>query len=508
MNETLSIRWFLRDDTPCLPPPWPLRMERLVWEEPGGAALAVLSAQLDSAAAADAAAWAADALRRPLVVDSPEGEACWNGFVARAEIHLGRAGAVFDLAQLANRVAAVYTPPVNEPPFTARPTRTDWAEDPLSLNRFGRKERLLQLGPEAPSRALSARDAYLQRHALPQAEPFLLARRAAPSLRLICRGWFSTLDWSYLWIEQGREGFLEPAQTPQTLGRLATSDALLAQSFQTDYGPFYLLEAGLNLKRNATPADGVVVEVCADQNGTPGAVLAGSSLPADALPGGRGWARFRFAEPPLLQAGLTYWLRFSRSGALNSSHYYVLYREGNNPYPAGRMMNWNGSAWADGSGGLNDLNFYILAGQSRRTRLLELTAPQSGGQFLKGVHLPADLPGVTAYPSDGLRPCGAELLDLLGSPDAAGRPLSVQVNAERELIVQALPAEDEARWLLQPDGRLTTPAGRPARLGERLAGEWARLSTGGGVRPLLLRRVVWTPQDGLRAVPAGNRRAG
>lgn len=92
MNETLSIRWFLRDDTPCLPPPWPLRMERLVWEEPGGAALAILSAQLDSAAAADAAAWAADALRRPLVVDSPEGEACWNGFVARAEIHLGRGG--------------------------------------------------------------------------------------------------------------------------------------------------------------------------------------------------------------------------------------------------------------------------------------------------------------------------------------------------------------------------------------------------------------------------------
>lgn len=499
MNEMPSIRWFLRDDTPCLPPPWQLRIDRLEWEEPGGAALAVLSAVLAVNEAAEAAAWAADALRRPLIVDSPQGEVCWNGFVARAEVCWGAAGAAFDLNHLANRVAAVYNPPISEPPFAPRRTRTDWSEDPLSLNRFGRKERLLQLGQEDASRALSACDAYLQRHALPQGEPFLPARRAAPYLRLICRGWFSTLNWSYLWIGEGREGFLEPAQTPQSLGRLAASDALLAQSFQTAYGPFYLLEAGLNLKRSGTPTDELRVEVCADQNGTPGTVLGSSSLSASALPGGRGWARFRFDQPPLLQDGATYWLRFSRSGALNSTHYYLLYREGNNPYPLGRMMNWNGSAWVDSSGGLNDLNFYILAGQSRQKRLLELTAPQSGGQFLRGVHLPADLPGLTAYPSEGLRPCGAELLDLLASPDAAGRPLSVQVNAQRELIVQALPDEDQPRWLLHPDGSLTTPAGRPARLGERLAGEWARLSIGGEVRPLLLRRVVWTPQGGLRA---------
>lgn len=504
MNENLSIRWFLRDDTPCLPPPWQLRIERLEWEEPGGAALAVLSANLAADEAAEAAAWAADALRRPLMVDSPQGEACWNGFVARAEVCLGTAGAAFDLNHLANCVAAVYTPPVNEPPFTARRTRTDWAEDPLSLNRFGRKERLLLLEQEDPSHALTVRNAYLQRHALPQGEPFLLPRRTAPYLRIICRGWFSTLDWSYLWIDEGREGFLEPAQTPQSLGRLSSSDALLAQSFQTGFGPFYLLEAGLNLKRNGTPTDGLIVEVCADQNGSPGTALGSSSLPAGALPGGRGWARFRFNDPPRLQAGLTYWLRFSRSGALNSTHYYLLYREGNNPYPAGRMMNWNGSAWVDGSGGLNDLNFYILAGQSRQNRLLELTAPQYGGQFLRGVRLPAGLPGLTAYPSEGLRPCKVELLDLLTAPDAAGRPLGVQVNAERELIVQALPAEDEARWLLHPDGSLTTPTGRPARLGERLAGEWAQLSTGGGVRPLLLRRVAWTPQGGLRAFSAGD----
>lgn len=144
------------------------------------------------------------------------------------------------------------------------------------------------------------------------------------------------------------------------------------------------MEAGLNLKRNASPADGVVVEVCADAGGAPGALLASASLPAASISGGRGWARFGFAQPPLLQAATTYWLRIAHSGTLNSVHYYVLYREANDPYPHGRMIQWNGSAWTDSSGGLNDLNFYILAGQSRTARLLELAAPQSGGQFLGG----------------------------------------------------------------------------------------------------------------------------
>lgn len=500
MTEPLNVQWFLRDDTPCLPPPFPLTIERLTWEEPGGAALAVLRAELPSSPPLEVGAWAAEALRRPLIITTAGGEACWNGYVARVEIRYGRSGAAFDLESLANRVAAVYSPAVHEPPFSTARTITDWAEDSLSLRRYGRKDRLLTLPQEDPARALSLRDVCLRDSALPRGQPFLVSRPSAPSLRLIARGWFSTLNWVHLSIPQGREGFVEPAQTSQTLGRTLSGDAVLAQSFQTDYGPFYLMETGLNLKRNASPADGVVVEVCADAGGAPGALLASASLPAASISGGRGWARFGFAQPPLLQAATTYWLRIARSGTLNSVHYYVLYREANDPYPHGRMIQWNGSAWTDSSGGLNDLNFYILAGQSRTARLLELAAPQSGGQFLRGVRLLADLPGLTAYTSDGLRPCGVELLDLLASGDAAGRPLSAQVDVERNLVIQPLPEEDEARWLLHPDGRLTALNGRPARPGEQLAGQRARLSGDPLIRPLLLRRVEWTPADGLRAV--------
>ncbi|MEW6180241.1 MAG: choice-of-anchor R domain-containing protein [Chloroflexota bacterium] len=499
MNQPLTVQWFLRDDTPCLPPPYPLRVERLVWEEPGGAALAVLRADLTAFPVWEAAEWAADALRRPLVVYSPEGEACWSGFVARAEILSGRLGLAFDLNRMANRVAAVFPPPVSEPPFPPRRQIGEWAEDALSLQRYGRKEHLLPLNPAAAGEALTACRAYLQGSALPQGEPFVLAGSSPPALRLLCRGWFSTLNWSYLRVEDGAVGFVAAAQTSQTLGRSASSDAMLAQSFQTAFGPFYLLEAGLNLKRYGTPADGVTVTVCADQNGAPGAALAAQSLPAGALSGGRAWARFVFPNPPQLLAATPYWLRIERSGALNSTHYYQLYRETNDPYPGGRMLQWNGSAWVDGNSGLADLNFYILAGQSRSTRLLELTAPQHGGQFLRGVCLRAEPGGLIPCADEGVRPCGAVLLELLSGGDAQGRPLRAQVNAARELIIEPLPEAENARWLLHADGALTALSGRPARLSEPLAGEWARLPGGGAVRPLFLRRVEWTAQEGLRA---------
>ncbi|GIV82516.1 MAG: hypothetical protein KatS3mg051_1870 [Anaerolineae bacterium] len=503
MNEPLTIRWFLRDDTPSLPPPFPVRVERLVWEEPGGAAVAVLRADCGACSLLDAAEWAADALRRPLILYSPAGEACWNGFIGRVEILNGAAGLYFDLSHLANRVAAVYSPLVNEPPFTARRTRSDWVEDRLSQSRYGRKERLLHLNEEQPESLLAACRAALQGSALPQGQAFLPARPSPPAMRLIGRGWFSTLNWAYLRVDGGVEGFVEAAQTTQTLGRSATSDALLAQSFQTADGPLYLLEAGLNLRRSGTPGDEITLTVCADQNGVPGAGLASVSLPAALISSGRMWARFRFEQPPLLQANTPYWLRIGRSGALNTSHYYILYRESGDPYPRGKMLQWNGSAWVDTSGGLTDLNFYISAGQSRRTRVLELCAAPAGGQFLRSVHLRAELDGVVPFADEGLRPCGAVLLDLLSRGDTQGRRLRALVNAERDLIIEPLPPEDNPAWLLGMDGRLTALSGRPARLGEPLTGEWARLSGGGAARPLLLRRVVWTPQAGLRVSAVG-----
>ncbi len=116
MNETLSVQWYLRDFTPCLPPPFPLRVERLVWEEPGGAALAVLSAAWRDPAPDGLAEWAGEMLRRPLEIHAPTGEICWNGFVARVEIRHGRSAVVYDLDRLANRVAALYSPAVPSPP--------------------------------------------------------------------------------------------------------------------------------------------------------------------------------------------------------------------------------------------------------------------------------------------------------------------------------------------------------------------------------------------------------
>lgn len=513
MNMQFSIDWQQRDGQPCLPPALMLEVERLTWRAEGGPATAVLAGRLDARLAGiDLPAWAGDALRRPLLIHDAAGEACWWGYVARVEARQGAAGVVFDLERMANRVAVAYAPRVKETRWIGERTFTPWAEDTASVARYGRKEKVLVLPPLEEAQALAVRDAHLRRAALPTAQPYMPGRAGQPrqnwaghdddesAVRLVCRGWWSTLDWAYPRIAFGWDGFSESAQTSQSLGRTLNSDHLLAQGIRAGYGPFHLGEAGLSARLVGTPGDALVVEVCTDANGAPGTALASASLPAGVISPARCWLRFTFVNPPLLQADTPYWLRISRSGAVNTSHYYQVFRESSDPYPAGRLKYWNGSAWLDLLGGTSDLNFYFVGLQTRAARILELAGGAFGGQFFSGVRLLAAVGGYTPYFCDGVRTCRQELLDLLRGGSADGRRLLAQVGAARELVIAAEPDEDAVEWLIDARGEIRALDGRAARLGDALAGRRARLTSGWLDGGALVERVEWTPRGGLRVV--------
>ncbi|MEW6649214.1 MAG: choice-of-anchor R domain-containing protein [Chloroflexota bacterium] len=519
MSGQFSIDWQQRDGQPCLPPALPLEVERLTWRAEGGACAALLSGGLDADLPAfNLSSWAADALRRALVIRNAAGEACWWGYVARVEARQGAAGLVFDLERMANRVAVVYAPRIKETRWIGERAFTPWAEDAASIARYGRKEKMLVLPPLEEGQALAARDAHLRRWALPAGMPFTSRIGAAESrpgrgqprpgrgesertmrVRLVCRGWWSTLDWAHPRIAFGWDGFSESAQTSQNFGRTLNSDHLLAQSIRAGYGPFYLGEVGLSARLSGTPTDALVVEVCADASSAPGTVLASANLPAGVISPARCWLRFTFASPPLLQANTPYWLRISRSGAVNATHFYQLFREGSDPYPAGRLCYWGGSAWLDLAGGTSDLNFYFSALQTRSARIVELAGAALGGQFLSGTRLLAAVGGYTPYFCDGVRTCREELLDLLRGGGVDGRRLCAWVSAARELVIAAEPEKDEVDWQIDPQGVIRAPNGRPARLGDALAGRRARLTAGWLDSAALMERVEWTPRGGLRA---------
>ncbi len=368
------------------------------------------------------------------------------------------------------------------------------------MAQLGKKERVYFLPSMEEAQAIEARDTWLNKVGEPFSKP---ETRPAEDLdmirvRLLCRGWYSTLEWSFPQETRGYEGFTKPAQTIYRFGRQA-SDTAIAQSFMTDYGPWMASEVVVDLRQLGISSDDVVMDLCANNAGVPGSSLASVSVPASEISGGRWHVRFLLETPVEIQANTTYWIKLSRSGALHSSNHYTAYHETNNSYPNGKLMVWGGSVWADVSAGLADINFYVIGVKDRSARMLELSGAGAGGQFLAGVRLQAAVAGYAFLWLEGSQNAREVLENMFKSGDANGVQLVGQVNAERELVIKALPGENAAKYSVGRDGVIRTLGGRPAGISEEIAGQRALLAPGWLDESVILWRVEWTPGGGIKA---------
>lgn len=484
-----------------------LRVERLTWHSEGGPQLAELSALLDIQSMRDPFPAGLDGLLRSSVkIHNSSAEPVWWGFLSRIEVRHGGIFSAVDLDWLANRISVQYWQRQAELEWQGEKTFTPWAEDTRSIAQYGIKERVYFLNSLLAGQAEAARDAWLAKLSQPLNKAGALPLNHSSSgdqigIRLVCRGWWETIGWRYAQLFDGYEGYVRAAQSSQPLGRIANTDALLAQGFQTTYGPWECAEAVVKLRPTGICSDGVTASLCADVSGSPNtaAPLAAQTVPASAIGGGTRWVRFVFPVPALIQANMPYWLVLQRSGALNSSQYYNVMREDNDPYPAGQLKNWNGSAWTAMIGGIAEINFYLVGCKGRRQRIEELLGANLGGQFMDGVRFQAEPQGYTLLWRDGTRTCLEELRDLLQTGDASGRRLMGEVCADRSPLIRSEPDESELEYLIALDGSIRELSGSPAGLSRPAAGRRALLAPGWLDRLVLIERAVWTPERGLRA---------
>ncbi len=492
--DDLSLEWSARSGEPCAAPPFPLQVRRLTWGLPGGPRQAVLSASLPaSAAGLIDPDWALEMLRRPLTVTAA-GETSWWGWVQRVELRGGRLACAFDLDGLSNRVAVQYWQRQPTLERSGEQRLTAWAEDGHSLSEYGRKERILCLPSIYEAQALAARNAWLQSAAAVSGQAAALSQAVdGLEVRLVCRGWWDSLDWVYAPRLEQREGFLEPAQTLQRLGR-TTSDERLAQSFRLTGTGWWLNDVCVDGKVVGACSDALRLDVCADVGGVPGSALTSVSIPAAQISGGRWDVRFALSAPLYLPAETTYWLKLTRSGALDTLNYYQVYREDTNPYPKGQLLIWTGSAWSALAGGAADLNFSLGAVQPLAERIALLAGPLWGGQFLNGVHF-VDLPGGYAplWKSTELT-CREELEGLLTS--AGG--LQAHISAGRVLEIHAPAGEEAPRCRLELDGSLVALDGRALPVNGTALGTQAWAAPGWLDQRVPIDALEWTPSAGLR----------
>jgi len=136
-------------------------------------------------------------LRCPVEIYSDKGDALWWGYVAAIDLTIGNVQAGVTIDSMANRIAVAYnaTDPTNEN-VGARMT-TAWVEDALSTVVYGTRELLLTSSGSTAEHAESARDMALASMRFPQPTITFSETPGEPGATLYCRGWYSTLDWTY-----------------------------------------------------------------------------------------------------------------------------------------------------------------------------------------------------------------------------------------------------------------------------------------------------------------------
>ena len=285
---------------------------------------------------------------------------------------------------------------------------------------------------------------------------------------------------------RGRICHMAGGKSHQILGT-ELSNSKLAQSFVITESSFHLGEVNFRLALVSAPLDDVVLEVCADENDQPGAVLASAVLPAGELNGGWQWVSWPINPPLVLEFGVRYWLVLRRSGAVDPLNFYKVESDDGPGYGLGVCKRWSGSGWVLVN---EDLRFITLAVSPLPELIRDLVSVPAGHSVVKFVRInqPKE---VLAFRWRALASNQAERLSgWLALASAPGRTVSAVVNGQKALDVFPLPRLPHLTLRLNasgfwqdpngPDGRLeSVPVGRKVDFRQKqwvvMAAEWKPL---------------------------------
>lgn len=472
------------------------QVKQMNWSAWGGAD----SATIERAAAAGPVGRWRDLLRCPVELFTPDGQRCWWGYVSSVTLEGDGGGMRTTLDAMRNVVVCVYTD-LDGAEQTLR------VPDAASVELYGEKEVLLDLGESSAMRAQTAARAILERRGGAQT----VWRKAAQTggatrVRLGLRGWWHTLDWRlFRSAGQGSAGVETPWSTDAELSvGYSSTLAKCAQAVVDGHAPFVTwkaLEVTVFARKVGTPADTLLASLYAvDANGVPqGSALDSVVVPCgvDLLP-----VRVSLTGAARVTPGTPLGIVLARSGAVNANHYYRvgLHEQTGLRFPC-RL--WNGSAWVQRTPMANALA--RLQGGADTTELVGFyAAAERGGQFLSRV-LVEDASGVNSGVHEKrVRGCGQEIGELLRAGSAAGGPMLAEIDAARGLRVYAARSEAAPELLIGAGGRLLHAWCSPARSASQALGRWARSQAWPDAAPVLVQGVELS-DGGLRITAAPGR---
>jgi len=263
-------------------------------------------------------------------------------------------------------------------------------------------------------------------------------------------------------------------ESPGATVTLTTIGEKLAQSFVvTGASAWKAYEVQLRVMKVNTPADGVIVELCADNAGLPGTVLDSATVSAANFGTSLTWMTFVLTGAATLTIGATYWLVIRRSGASEYANYYQVDVDEDQSYAAGAAKAWNGASWITPPTPV-DIPFAVFGKEETTTQLAAIAS--SAGQFMAGSQI-MDTSGLLTYQyREGRLRAYDEALALLAAGTSDGRRLLAEVTPQRYLSIYKEPLQGSVdTYVLGMDGTWTDNLGSPLEEGVLPVGKWVEI---------------------------------
>lgn len=288
-------------------------------------------------------------------------------------------------------------------------------------------------------------------------------------------------------ITVNRAGYitLSEAVTTEFTGPSVTVTAWgvkVAQSFslEHDTAAWPVFEIKLRLRKRGSPADTVVVALCNDNAGVPGAEIENAVVAAADVQTDYTWITFALDGINNLTYGTTYWIVISRSGANHPDNYFEAAVDEESTYARGTCKLWTGAAWQARPTAATAA-FQVLGKQDTAQQVARILTDTAVGAGLL-----ASATGITSgvdmyQQRDGDDLALDEIERLLEQGTDVNERMLVEVTPARRAVVYQKPSKPETGGEVYKIGAggVMDMYGRPLEPGFPPAGKWVQIDEPG-----------------------------
>ena len=380
-------------------------------------------------------------MRNPIYIfDEERAKNVWWGYLNRATVFGDGFPQSVSMDNMANRIAVAYTYQFNR--FT-----TAFSANAESVTEFGKKELLLMAREKSTAMAEQIRATELASRKYPILEPAFKSRRGNKLLAVLNgKGWMKSLSWQYYDQDEGNVSYEDFGSGEREIGE--DDRPIAAQAFKLGSAAGWTITAlWLRVRKIGTPADNFQVSLFDSSSSVPNVSLTGTpNLTGANITTSYVWYEFILDTPFAASTATEYWIHVKRSGAVDSSNFYMIDANKDQGYADGNLFIKPSGAWYDKK---MDALFRVVGEEATTAQIIDIVT--DAGEFFLGTDI-INASGVNSTMfRAGDQTALYEIIELLKTGTTNNRRLLAEVTDVRNLRVFEEPAKDQKNYSLDND---------------------------------------------------------